>query len=69
MANGWTPERRARQAELIRTWRPWEKATGPKSAEGKAKVARNAYSGGHWRVMREITKKMNAMRQEKNSLV
>jgi len=24
MANGWTPERRARQAELIRTWCPWK---------------------------------------------
>lgn len=30
MANGWTPERRAHQAELIRQWLPWEKATGPR---------------------------------------
>ena len=54
MANGWTPERRARQAELIRTWKPWEKATGPTSPEGKAKVSRNAYTGGHWKLMREL---------------
>ena len=27
MANGWTPERRARQARAIRRWRPWEHST------------------------------------------
>jgi hypothetical protein len=41
----WTPERRARQAELIRQVRPWERATGPKTTEGKAVSARNAYKG------------------------
>lgn len=44
-SNGWTPERRARQALLIHTWRPWDKTTGPKTVEGKAKVARNADKG------------------------
>ena len=39
--NGWTPERRARQAELIRKWKPWEKSTGPKTDEGRAVVSRN----------------------------
>ncbi len=48
MANGWTSERRARQSEAIRRWRPWERSTGPKTAEGKAKVSRNGYKGG-WR--------------------
>ena len=42
----WTPERRARQAELIRATRPWEHATGPTSDAGKATSARNAYKGG-----------------------
>ncbi len=51
MANGWTSARRARQAELIRQWRPWEKATGPRTQEGKATVARNAYRGGSWRLL------------------
>lgn len=46
MANGWTPERRARQAALIRTWRPWERSTGPKTEAGKAMVAKNAYKHG-----------------------
>jgi hypothetical protein len=35
MVNGWTLERRRRQAELIRCWRPWEQSTGPRSPEGK----------------------------------
>lgn len=53
MAKGWTPERRARQAALIRTWQPWVQSTGPRSAEGKARAARNGDKGGQWRVERE----------------
>jgi hypothetical protein len=45
MANGWTPARRARQARLIKTWRPWEKSTGPRTAAGQAIAARNADKG------------------------
>ena len=41
MANGWTPERRARQAELIRTWKPWTRSTGPRTAEGMAVSSQN----------------------------
>lgn len=48
MANGWTPERRARQAELIRTWQPWKKSTGPKTPEGKAKAALNGDPCPEW---------------------
>lgn len=36
-----TPEHRARQAQAIRTWKPWEAATGPKTPEGKARSAAN----------------------------
>jgi hypothetical protein len=39
--NGWTPERRKRQSELIRQFRPWEWATGPRTPEGKARAAKN----------------------------
>src|SRR3712207_2688839 len=45
MANGWASERRAKQAKLIRQWRPWERATGPRTVEGKAVSRRNAYQG------------------------
>lgn len=56
MANGWTPERRARQAELIQQWRPWEKSTGPKTLAGKAVVSQNAYTGGTWRLLRDLSR-------------
>lgn len=56
MANGWTPEGRARQAKLIRRWRPWEKSTGPKSEAGKVTVSQNAYKGGTWRLLRELVR-------------
>ena len=36
MANGWSPERRERQAALIQNWKPWECSTGPRTAGGKA---------------------------------
>lgn len=43
--SAWTPERRARQAEVIRRAKPWEKSTGPKTDEGKAISSRNAHKG------------------------
>lgn len=57
--NGWTPERRDRQAQAIKTWKPWERSTGPKSLEGKAKVARNPWRGGHRQKLRELAKEIN----------
>jgi len=50
MANGWTPERRARQAAMIRTWKPWEKSTGPKTDEGKAIVSKNHLKSRRFRL-------------------
>lgn len=41
MANGWTAERRARQSELIRNWKPWMKSTGPRTEAGKTMSAMN----------------------------
>src|SRR5262252_7177299 len=43
---GWTRERRARQAVLIRAWKPWTRSTGPKTARGKAVSAMNALVHG-----------------------
>ena len=64
MANGWTPERQARQSALIRTWKPWERSTGPKSPAGKAVSANNAFKGGHWRELRALAVAMNALLRE-----
>lgn len=57
MARGWTEERKQRQRERIQEWRPWEKSTGPRTAEGKAKVSLNAYSGGLWLKLRVLSVK------------
>ena len=69
MATTWTPERRAKQAELINRWRPWERATGPKSVEGKKKVATNAWTGGHRAQLRELTKMVNTEIRQSRELV
>ena len=45
MANGWTPERKARQSLLIRSWRPWETTQGPVTPEGKKRSAMRGYKG------------------------
>ena len=45
MNNGWTPERRAKQAAAIHRWKPWQKA-GVKTAAGKAISKMNAYKHG-----------------------
>lgn len=60
MATTWSPERRQRQAELIRRWKPWLRSTGPKTPEGKALVARNAWRGGRRQQLRELSKALNA---------
>ena len=63
MKNGWTPERKARQTAAIRQWRPWEKSTGPKSEEGKARVSHNAYKGGRRAMLRELVRILKAQRE------
>jgi len=65
MANGWTPERRARQAELIRQWRPWEQSTGPRTEAGKRVVSRNAYKGSTWMLIRGLSR---ALREQNRQL-
>jgi hypothetical protein len=42
-ARNWTPEQRARQAEAIRAWQPWQHSTGARTPEGKAISSRNAF--------------------------
>ena len=69
MVNGWTPERRARQAQLIRLWKPWKQSTGPKSVEGKERVATNAWRGGHRAQLRELSKMVNTEIRQAREMV
>jgi hypothetical protein len=59
--SAWTEERRARQAEIIRQTKPWEKSTGPKTEEGKTISSRNAYLGDwehNWRARMKSNTRM-----------
>lgn len=65
----WTTERRKRQAELIRTWKPWESSTGPRTESGKVAVRSNAYKGGQRQKLRELVSLVNKqVRQSKELL-
>jgi hypothetical protein len=33
-------------------WKPWQRATGPRTADGKRKISQNAYNGGEWLMLR-----------------
>ena len=62
MANGWTPERRAKQSAAIRQWKPWERSTGPRTQEGKNRVTRNAYKGGGRMILRCLARMLGKMK-------
>jgi hypothetical protein len=68
-ARTWTPEQRQRQREAIQRWKPWSKSTGPRSPEGKAAAARNAWTGGHLVKLRQVIKELNqALRAQREWL-
>lgn len=68
MANGWTQERRRGQSELIQTWQPWIKSTGPRTVQGKAKAAQNAFKGGIRPQLRLIAKALRKQRKSQHEL-
>lgn len=65
MGHGWTPERRARQAEAIRRWQPWTRSTGPTTDAGKARTRVNAFKGGQREALRALAR---ALREQERSL-
>lgn len=66
--NGWTPERRKRQAEMIRSWKPWEQSTGPKTPEGKEACKLNAEKHGmrgfKWQLLKQALKEQEESLEE-----
>ena len=51
-----TPEHRAKRAELIQRWKPWEKSTGPKSTDGKTRSAMRGFKGQTREMLRELAR-------------
>ena len=68
MANGWTEERREQQRRLIQRWKPWQKSTGAKTAEGKARSSRNAYKTGLSEA-KELIRQLNQLLKEQKRLL
>jgi len=65
----WTAQRRQRQRELIQTWKPWNRSTGARTPEGKARSSQNATKSGSSLEIRELIKQMNAMLREQKDLL
>ena len=65
----WTPEQRQRQRELIQSWKPWEKSTGAKTLEGKAKASKNAVKTGKSLEVRELIKCLNGLLREQKKMI
>ena len=61
--SAWTDARRRQQSELIRSWAPWRKSTGPKTPEGKAIAAHRGYQGKDYVLSREFKAEMRAVRE------
>ena len=66
--NGWTTERRQRQAQLIKQWQPWQHSTGARTIEGKAISARNAFKGGFRQQLKELNQLLRDQRGALNAI-
>lgn len=60
-ARQWTAAQKARQAELIRTWKPWDQSTGPVTQAGKKISSKNAFNCALREVVRELTRSNRAL--------
>lgn len=60
-ARQWTEAQKARQADLIRTWKPWEQSTVPVTQTGKEASSKNAFNCALREVMRELTRSNRAL--------
>ena len=64
----WTPEERMRQAELIKTWQPWNNLP-PKSAKAKSASRRNALKhGAYSREVKEMRRYLKECRARLKAL-
>jgi hypothetical protein len=63
MERPWTAEQRARQSQLVHTWKLWEQSTGPRSPEGKAVVAQNPYKVNTRGLLKELNAELKEQRE------
>ena len=68
MPRKWTPEQKARQAELIKLWRPWETTQGPDTPEGKKRSAMRGYKGDPRGTLAEARKLARVIADDKKFL-
>ncbi len=66
MKNGWSVERRQRQAEMIQRWQPWTQSTGPKTEQGKEISSMNALTHGSNSMSKKI--EINHIKKTLNKL-
>ncbi len=65
----WTEEERARQAELIKQWKPWERSTGARTAEGKTASSQNALvHGGRSQETKKLQETFSALTRDGRKL-
>ena len=65
----WTPEQRQRQRELIQRWKPWEKSTGAKTAEGKKRSSQNSLKTGNSLEIRDVIRQLNKLLKDQKELL
>lgn len=66
----WTPERREVQRQRLLQARIWERSTGPRTPEGKAKVSRNAYKPDSLnRSIRELNQQVRQLLREQKEVI
>ncbi len=61
MANGWTPQRRSKEAKAIKGWQPWTRSTGPRTAQAKAISSTNAFRGGARPLLRRFARELREL--------
>jgi len=65
---GQTQEEKAYMREIVQTWKPWLKSTGPKTKAGKKKVAMNSFKGGIRPLQEGISRNLKAQKRFLKSL-